>query len=114
VGPAGYNSLRLEKGDRGHQDKWQRLGEDAIMSLFFNFRIRGPTDAEEVVIRWVLFWGVFLAFAGLGATCVFLGYQAPPEKAVEAARAIRLGFMSVGIAAAMYIVRRYFCGYSSS
>ncbi len=83
------------------------------MSLFFNFRIRGPTVSEVTVVRWIIFWGFFAAFLGLGAVCLFLGFRAPPEKAAEGARAIRLGFGAVGIAGIMYIIRRYFCGFSS-
>jgi hypothetical protein len=86
------------------------------MRPLLGFPIRPPAEGEVGVLYWlvrVVFWVVLVALVGLGGVCLFLGYRAPPEKAAEAARAIRLGFEAIGIAVTMYIVRRFFCRCSS-
>jgi hypothetical protein len=79
------------------------------MKLFLPYRIQPPTETQ---LR-VFFWAVFVIFVGFGAVCLFLGYRAPPEKAAIAAQAIHWGYGSIAVAVAMYIIRRFFCGYSS-
>ena len=78
------------------------------MNLFLPYRIRPPTETQLTVF----FWVVFVILVGFGAVCLFFGYRAPPEKAAEAATAIRYGYGLIAVAVAMYIVRRFFCGYS--
>jgi hypothetical protein len=77
------------------------------MKQWLPYRIQPPTGTQ---LR-AFFWAVFAILIGWGAACLYLGYRAPPEKAAEAADAIHMGYWSIGIAAAMYIVRRFFCGY---
>jgi hypothetical protein len=73
------------------------------MKLFLPYRVQPPTRTQLSAFFWVF----FAILIGFGAACLFLGYRAPPEKAVEAARALRYGYGSIAVALAMYIVRRF-------
>ena len=79
------------------------------MMFFLPYRIQPPTATQLTGV----FWAILVLLVGLGAACLFLGYRAPPEKAAEAASAIHWGYGSIAAALAMYVVRRFFCGYSS-
>jgi hypothetical protein len=50
---------------------------------------------------------------GFGAVCLFFGYRAPVEKAEAAATLIRGGYGFVISGILMYVIRRFFCGFSS-
>jgi predicted CDP-diglyceride synthetase/phosphatidate cytidylyltransferase len=76
--------------------------------MYLPWRIRPPTGSEQTV----LFWGIVVLLIGFGAVCLFFGYRAPAEKADEAAQAIRGGWGFIGVGVAMYLVRRFFCGFS--
>ena len=79
------------------------------MAWFLPWRIRPPTESEQTV----LFWGIFVLLVGFGAVCLFFGYRAPPAKAQEAAKAIHGGYGFIAVGALMYVIRRFFGGYSS-
>jgi hypothetical protein len=72
------------------------------MKLFLPYRIQSPTPTQLSAF----FWAILVILVGFGALCLFLGYRAGPEKAAEAARAIRYGYASIAVALAMYIGRR--------
>lgn len=76
--------------------------------MYLPWRIRPPTGSEQTV----LFWGIVVLLVGFGAVCLFFGYRAPAEKADEAAKAIRGGWGFIAAGAGMYLVRRFFCGFS--
>jgi len=71
--------------------------------------MRAPNAAEFSV----LFWLLLLFLLGFGVVCLYFGYRAPPDKADEAAKAIRGGYGFIASAVAIYGIRRWFCGYSS-
>ncbi len=60
----------------------------------------------------VLFWGLFGILVGFGAVCLFFGYRAPAEKDQEAARLIHGGHAFIAASVLMYVVRRFFGGFS--
>ena len=76
---------------------------------FLPWRIRPPTESEQTV----LFWGIAVLLVGFGAVCLFFGYRAPAEKAQEAAKAIHGGYGFVAAGGLMYVLRRFFNGYSA-
>jgi hypothetical protein len=78
------------------------------MPLFLPWRARPPTEGE----RNVLFWIVVAIFVGFGLVCLYFGYRAPPEKAQEAAKAIRGGYGFIAVGVVIWAVRRFFSGYS--
>lgn len=61
----------------------------------------------------VLFWAILVVIIGFGVVCLFFGYRAPAEKAQEAARLIRGGYGLIVAGVALYVIRRFFCGYSA-
>jgi hypothetical protein len=77
--------------------------------MYLPWRIRPPTGSEPTV----LFWAIFLILVGFGAVCLFFGYRAPAEKTQEAAKLIRGGWGFIAVGTGMYIIRRFFCGFSS-
>jgi len=60
----------------------------------------------------MLFWGVFVLLVGFGAVCLFFGYRAPAERAQEAATLIHGGYGFTSVGALMYVIRRFFSGFS--
>ncbi len=76
--------------------------------IWFPWRIRAPTPDELNV----LFWIVVAVFVGFGLVCLYFGYRAPPEKAQEAAEAIRGGYGFIAMGGVIWAVRRFFSGYS--
>jgi len=77
--------------------------------MYLPWRIRPPTGNEQTM----LFWGIFVILVGFGAVCLFFGYRAPVEKAEAAATLIRGGYGFVISGILMYVIRRFFCGFSS-
>ena len=75
---------------------------------YLPWRIRPPTGSEQTV----LFWGILVLLVGFGLVCLFFGYRAPAQKAQEAAKLIRGGYGFLAAGAAMYVIRRLFCGFS--
>ena len=75
--------------------------------IWLPWRIRPPTQDEMNV----LFWIIVLIFVGFGLVCLYFGYRAPPEKAQEAAQAIRGGYGFIAVGVVIWAVRRFFCGY---
>ena len=61
----------------------------------------------------MLFRGIFMILVGFGAVCLYFGYRAPAAKAQEAATLIHGGYGFILAAVVMYLVRRFFCGFSS-
>jgi hypothetical protein len=80
---------------------------DAIM--FLPYRIKPPTPGQFAAF----FWTLFIILIGFGVVCLYMGYRAPPERMQDAAETIRYGYGSIAVAVAIYIIRRWFCGYSS-
>lgn len=71
--------------------------------------IQPPTGAEYAV----LFWAILIVLVGSGAVCLFLGYRAPAEEADEAAQLIRHGYALITAGLIMWVIRRFFCGFSA-
>ncbi len=57
-------------------------------------------------------WAIATIFVGFGLVCLSFGYRAPAEKAQEAAKLIRGGYVFVVFGVAIWAVRRFFSGYS--
>jgi hypothetical protein len=76
--------------------------------MFLPWRLRPPTGGEQTAF----FWATFAIVVGFGALCLFLGYRAPAEKAQEAAAAIRYGWGFLIVGVLMYVIRRFFTGFS--
>jgi hypothetical protein len=76
--------------------------------MFLPWLIRPPTGSEQTVLSWV----IVVLLIGFGVVCLFFGYRAGPEKAAEAAKAIRGGWGFIAAGAGMYLIRRLCSGFS--
>ncbi len=76
--------------------------------MFVFWPIRPPTGSELTV----LFWVIIVFVVGFGVVCLFFGYSAPADKAQEAAKLIRGGYGFILAGVLIYLIRRFFCGFS--
>lgn len=76
----------------------------AACAIFLPHPIKPPTGEEGRVI----FWVIFLLLVGFGAVCLYYGYQAPAEKAQEAAKLIHGGYGFIAASVGMVVIRKFF------
>jgi len=79
------------------------------MAVMFRPRLsRPPTEADRIV----LFWTIFIALIGIGLVCLYFGYRMPVARAQDAAKLIRAGCGLIAGGVVMFVIRRFFCGFS--